>query len=832
MNEHNTATAGASARRRETAWFLVGLLGLALVVFRHVLSPDVVLLTTDGNIGITQAGKASLPQALWAGWNDNLLVGIPQSASLTWFTPFQMLVSSRVYTTWIYAVNMILGSLFLFFFLRERGCGWPAAALGALTALWVGSNFTLIFAGHQGKFSLLMFACLYLWMVERAVRTGRLPYTILAGGAMGSMFLEQQDLAFFFAVPLGLYAVYLVVRRHGWSFPHLARRIIPIVVVAFCLACRVLLSGYGQAVKGVAVMETDDPQQKWEYATQWSWPPGESIDFIAPGFTGWRSNEPEGPYWGRMGRTPGWDQNGQGFRNFKLENQYIGILPIAFALLAVWIACFRKQQPGRLRSEVVFWGVLCLVALLLSFGKFFPLYRLLYMLPIVSSIRNPNKFLQLFQLALAILAAFGLEYTVGRYRNVADGVPRKRIKQFVIALTVLGGFMLLWAFGGVAGFATHVARFQSLGWGDAAPGIVSNRNQALFHGAVLAFLSAGFLAYAFKSGGLGEKAKNGAIIALLVVVTGDLLYLSRYYVRAVSMDIVEENPAIRFLKDNQKQQRVALVSQAGFYNHWLTYSFPYHDLEAINVTQLPRMPSDYKAFLGAVSSHPVLFWQLCAVGYLMGPAEAWTQISQNPELKDSFELRYAFNVYADGDLVRVTPATEEQPGRHVIIKNNGPAARYALYGGWEVVEDDVLLERLRNPQPGAFRSVYVSPDTAGDLPASSDQPIQGSIDLEYYRAGKVILQVTTDRPAILRLADRYTPDWNAIVDEHQARVLRCDYLFQGVWIQPGLHQVVVEFSPDVKGLWVQVAAMALCLLAVVVVAARRDRKTAGGDVID
>ena len=61
------------------------------------------------------------------------------------------------------------------------------------------------------------------------------------------------------------------------------------------------------------------------------------------------------------------------------------------------------------RAEIIFWAAATLIALLLSFGKFFPLYALFYKLPVVNNIRNPNKFLQVFQLALGILAAYGID---------------------------------------------------------------------------------------------------------------------------------------------------------------------------------------------------------------------------------------------------------------------------------------------------------------------------------------------------------------------------------------------------------------------------------------
>src|SRR5450759_3978876 len=72
------------------------------------------------------------------------------------------------------------------------------------------------------------------------------------------------------------------------------------------------------------------------------------------------------------------------------------------------------------RAEIIFWGCVAVMSLLLAFGKFFPLYAMFYKLPLVSSIRNPNKFLQVFQWVLGILAAYGLDGML-RWKRVERG---------------------------------------------------------------------------------------------------------------------------------------------------------------------------------------------------------------------------------------------------------------------------------------------------------------------------------------------------------------------------------------------------------------------------
>jgi len=250
---------------------------------------------------------------------------------------------------------------------------------------------------------------------------------------------------------LGAYALFLAIRQWqaNGTWAKSAVAIILMGGMPLLISASMMFVSYATNVKGAASIQTESPQEKWEYVTQWSWPPDECVDFVAPGYMGWRSGEPDGPYWGRMGRSAGWEQTQRGFMNFKLENMYLGIIPILLALFAVLTGVMgvaHKNEPRRgqveevhgsqftvdasspvsgvwcpssdRRAEIIFWGCVAAIALLLAFGKFFPLYALFYKLPLVSSIRNPNKFLQVFQLALGILAAFGLD---GMLRESARG---------------------------------------------------------------------------------------------------------------------------------------------------------------------------------------------------------------------------------------------------------------------------------------------------------------------------------------------------------------------------------------------------------------------------
>ncbi|MBU4198538.1 MAG: hypothetical protein L6455_01650 [Kiritimatiellae bacterium] len=419
---------------RGATWLMaLALIGFALLMFRQILAPDCCLFSTDDNIGSVAGSKSILPQAFFGAWGDTPYLGnggkfMPHSWAylLVWLLPVKM------YINWVHALDLIIASFFSVLFMREQKAGWASIALGLLTAFWLGSNLTLTYAGHLGKYGVLMLASVALYCISRALaRQPSLLWGILAGGAIGFMFLEQPDVALFFGFILGAYALFLAVRqgRANGTWVKSAIALSLMGGIGLLISASSTLSSYAFNVKGAVSMQTESPKANWDFATQWSWPPDECIDFIAPGYMGWRSGEPAGPYWGRMGRSAGWEQTRQGFMNFKLENQYLGAIPILLALFAVLMATagIRNRNDPRntpndtedaeRRAEIIFWGCVAVVTLLLAFGKFFPLYALFYKLPMVSSIRNPNKFLHIFQLALGILAAYGLDGLLCRWKG-------------------------------------------------------------------------------------------------------------------------------------------------------------------------------------------------------------------------------------------------------------------------------------------------------------------------------------------------------------------------------------------------------------------------------
>lgn len=424
--EHNHAPTGTG---KEVWLAAVGVVAMALLVFKDVLPPGMILFSTDNNIGVEQFFKAALPGSFLGTWNNFELLGSSGLSALTWSYATLWLLPLRFYVNWIHALDLGVGTLFVMLFVRQRNLGWGAAAMAGLAAFWVGTNLTLTYSGHVGKFAVVMLSAVSLWLVERAVRTKRAAWSFVLGGVTGLTFNEQPDFALFFAMLVAGYMLFGVIREEGLRLGGLVRLFLPWAVVVILIAGPGVIGSYFSYVKGVAAVSEEDPVAKWEFCTQWSLPTDESIDLIAPGYSGLRSGEPAGPYWGRTGRSAEWDRTRKGFMNFRLDSVYIGAIPVVLALLALASAVSKRggtelADERKRRHDIYFWAVAALISLLLSYGKYFPLYRLFYQLPMVSNIRNPIKFIQVFQLALAVLAAYGLDHAIRRWAGRGSAAPQ------------------------------------------------------------------------------------------------------------------------------------------------------------------------------------------------------------------------------------------------------------------------------------------------------------------------------------------------------------------------------------------------------------------------
>jgi hypothetical protein len=104
---------------------------------------------------------------------------------------------------------------------------------------------------------------------------------------------------------------------------------------------------------------------------------------------------------------------------------YVGLLPLLLALLAPFIAQPRPDIPLHPVRPARFFAALAVVAVLLSFGRYNPLYLALLRLPVFNLFRVPGRYLYWFSFSGAVLAGMGLDALLTRSQGYSDATERR-----------------------------------------------------------------------------------------------------------------------------------------------------------------------------------------------------------------------------------------------------------------------------------------------------------------------------------------------------------------------------------------------------------------------
>lgn len=439
-------------------------------------------------LGFTAVFAAAMAYVFWGTWSPDVTFVQPDCAIVypadfiasKWrsfcsggaLVPWELrslLGGPYVWQELQYACAMYLAALAVAYYLRGRGLPFVASyGAGAAYGL-MGYNLTLFSAGHLGWFELLTCAPFCFGLIDRAVRKGKWLNWVLLGGLLAWGGVHQPDIWLLFTVFSFVYGLFRLI--HGaWkekdsaSRRRFAVRTLSGVAVAFVV---LVCAGWPQLHNAIFVQTANRDKQieqstegrrnssaaeeknsaeeerrkRYVFCTNWSLPPDETLEFIVPGVNGGSSDpriSPVGRYSGRIGMqvSPGrWVP-------YRQHSLYMGFITVCLALCGV--ACvFRKRRRsvGEVQiaaegnfPEIVFWAVSAALLLLISFGAFTALYRLVFMLPAGDYIRCPVKFVHLVEWCVAVLSGFGVASILsGRSAQKAPVAAVAVVMLFLIA---------------------------------------------------------------------------------------------------------------------------------------------------------------------------------------------------------------------------------------------------------------------------------------------------------------------------------------------------------------------------------------------------------------
>jgi hypothetical protein len=430
---------------------------------------------------------------------------------------------------------------------------------------------------------------------------------------------------------------------------------------------------------------------------------------------------------------------------------YAGILPLILALLALLL----KRQ-----RETIFWGIMALLALLISLGGKTLVFTLLYLfVPGFRFLQGQEGALQVFSLAVAILAGYGMA--------ILDRPMIHTVKHRYATICCL----LRWATIGAVILA--ILAF----WGSLLNIPESGQVNDLLERSVLLVLLLALSTVALHLR-LNRKLRGWRLGLLLIpLIVFDLfsLNMGQDLQRARARERFRPPPVVQFLQ-----------GQPGPFRIW-------HE---------DQLPGNY----GTV-------WRLEDTGGIsrlrLERYERFLNTLPSDRARSLLNVQYALTreqALPDGELVAEF-SNPEQDTYLYRIDGAAPAA-YVVYSAQIEANDAAALQRLASPDFDPRQEVILAKSPELALPGVGSATVQ----IVERVPNRLVLEVDTDADGVLVLSEIAYPGWEATVDGRQTPILRANTVLRALPLQAGQHSVELVFRP-----WTVYMGLAISLLTLIVV---------------
>ena len=727
-------------------------------------------------------------------WNPYLMGGAPYVAAMAGdiFYPtflLRMIMPTDLAMTWSFMIHVFLAGLFTYLFLRAWGLRYFPSVLGGVAYLMSGPVAAYVSPGHDGKLYVSALLPLALFLLVRGVRDGRNwawgTFAFVIGLAVLS---PHPQLLQYLLLVCGAFALYLAFseqelpdgtrmrldRRTG------TRRLI------FALGA-VLLGAVIGAIQFLPVREyvPFSPRaggRDYEYATSFSLPIEEMINFYLPEFSGILDH-----YWGR--------------NRLHLHSEYLGAATLFLAGLGL---------TSERRSFRWFWIGTLIVSLLWALGGNTPFYHLVYALvPGSKFFRAPSTMLFMIGFATAVLAALGTE------RLLLRGVAFRYAVWWLVGAGVVA---LLASIGGL----TNLAKVIAASWaGDQLDDFITSNNAAVIIGAWRSFLIIGVVAALVWLLVRQQLERRWIGLALVALVALDLFSVEKQYwlfsPRAATLYM--SDAALDYVKNQGEPGRVLAEPLAQLNKPrdvMLMYDGP--------------MVNRVRLVTGSHGNEIGRFQRLCGAS---PQTSCDPRVLFSPTFWRHENVRYLYT-NADTDAVRQIFAPLNLPP---LTKLVGPVP--------DAAGTPVYLYRLPGENPAAWLApvfvkasesqayaVVLDPqfdptrvailDSASTLTAQAIKALPPALAIPVrvtsYAPGDIQLQLAASPPAgsALIVSENYFPGWTARADGRAAPVDRVQYNLIGVQLPAGAKQVSLHFDDPAYERGKVITLLALLACAVVI----------------
>ena len=708
-----------------------------------------------GSDPIANDSIAHIPIAEWSKsvkefpyWFPNLFSGMPSYGGYI-YTPgdptktiLNMIFLNRGIKLWFY---FSLSGIGFFILLRLLKISSISCLFGGIVSGITPYSFGLINAGHTNKIIAMAFVPWILASVIYGMNHKSLKSILMISvPTMFQLWSNHPQVVYYtwmMVVFLWLWNLISDLRLGEFSLKNNGMQIC-IIFIGLLISLIVVVDPYYHVYefqkhsnRGAKSVLDDTKETSsgtdWDYATQWSFHPKETISFLYPYHYGLQNfptrDMKSAAYWG--------------FMPFTQSTHYLGLIVILFAILGALL-----RKPDRFESYM--W-VLSGLVIFVGFGNYFPaLYKPLFLLaPFFSKFRIPSMIFILLAISIPYLAAIGLDKLITTEKKQ---IVKKKI---------------LWVFGGFIGltfifliFGESILSFSSLSDNRFNPAILSQvkdiRKELFKKGIMLALVLSGStfgLSWLFLKGEVNKKIFSTLIVLFSIgdlwVVNNEFLFLKKP--EKINL-YFRETPLINYLKNDNSHFRIFPVDELN------SNKYGYWGIQSIGGYRAVKLRH---------------FQDLMDAGGF-----------GRPQILNMLNVKYVLTEKKIN-----SPLFSPVINYNGLYKNTAVLPRTWFVNNIDNVTDQKtslqsVLSQSFDPEKAAVITNYSGPE----IPESST----GTAQIETLSENEIVITASTSAGGLLILSEiYYKPGWKCKIDGILTDIFQTNHVLRSIFVPEGTHSI-------------------------------------------
>ncbi|CAN5574984.1 YfhO family protein [soil metagenome] len=781
-------------------WIYIGIIIVTLLMFfrEGIFSGKVF---TSGDHIAFDSFKTFFDDAKKAGmfalWTPYIFMGMPNFAGLIGFSPrtydlfgnlfgviYDMITGSQSNPVFSIVLYYFIFGTGLYFYSNYKFKNKLISLFVALSGVFATDLIQRLVVGHNTKVLAITFFPLILLVVDKLIdQNYKNKFYLLLDSVLLIIMLHIQlgsnhmQMIFYSYLMLGMYVLYILIYRvlkkenvRGALTAGIIFIAAAVISIAMNADIMMSVKEYNKySIRGASSIASEvdskiskDTPLDYDYATRWSFSPGETLTFFLPYYYGFGDVDYQGQkvnlYWGQM--------------PFTTSPVYFGVIVLFLGLIGM-IMNFRRNLTVQALT------VITIFFLLLSFGRNFTvIYNLFfYYFPFFSSFRAPVMIHNFIDLMFAILAGYGIKSIIDSTRDTERAQFFKKVNFGLMGFCGLLFIISIVGFeGSYKDSVVNGPKAQEYKQQGASPQQI---NQAFTQRASIAYenvisdmrihsimvLIVLALAYYYTQRKISMKI---FIIGAIIISFIDLWNINNKTIhwddKKQTDAVFDETDYTNFILKSDPDTYTYRVAEMQDNQPATTNNYAFYRLQQFNGYQGAKIRI-YQDALDVVGGANPLLLGLGNVKYVLSSAP----------LKDT-----AYSPVFKGSKMQV-------------YENKAFLPRAYFVNEVKVEKPYTILLNIKqsnfNPKQTAFLESEINKPIEKPDSSSSIKLLKADIHSYEY-------DVNTSGNNLMVMSDIYYPaGWKAFIDGAETEIYKTDYLFRSIIVPKGKHKIEVKFEP-------------------------------------